>query len=133
MRISLHGGDCCGIKHIHGLGPHPDHGMLCARKARKMTSFGQKLMPAVNDMRSRNPRKNEDFFNEAAPQELPKDRFKRFVKFIKKHRAHGIIETVINTNQKAWEPVFEKHGFKRVSFGQNSNSYQTIFVYHLVY
>lgn len=133
MRISLHGGNCCGIKHIHDLGRYPTVLKCAARKPRKMTSFGQSETSGTNDMIHRNVRGKCDFFNEAAPQELYEDRFDRFVKFIKDKRPNGIIEVVINPSQKAWEPILKKHNFKKVSSGTNSNTYGTIIVYHLVY
>jgi len=134
MKIGLHGGNCRGIKVIHELGGYPDMYKIAARKATKMTSFGQCPGPAVNDMRRSNPRGKYDFFNLAAPQETYRERLKRFLDFIKEHREHHIIEVVINANtQKAWVPILEKYGFKEVSKGTNSNTMNTIAVYHLVY
>lgn len=139
MKIKLHGGDCCGVKHIHGLNHWPELSMA-ARKGTKMTSFGQKhpmyghtMSGGHNDMMTQNPKKNCDFFCEAAPKESYEDRFKRFVDYIKSNRPHGIIEVVLNTTQPKWVPVLEKHGFKAVSSGTNSNSGCVITIYHLVY
>jgi hypothetical protein len=132
MRISLHGGNCCGVKHIHDLGYYPSI-PLAARKAIKMTSFGQIPGVGTNDMMYRNSRGKCDFFNEAAPQESAKERFNRFVEFIKKNRPKGIIEVILNGMQNAWIPILKEHGFEKVSSGKNSNTYSTIFIYHLVY
>lgn len=132
MRISLHGGDCCGIKHIHGLGYYPDT-PLAARKARKMTSFGQHWNGGHNDMIHSNSRGKCDFFNEAAPKESRRERFKRFVEFIKSKRPHGIIETTLNAHGTQWKPIFAELGFKAVSSAKNSNTSSIITVYHLTY
>lgn len=140
MKILLHGGDCCGVKHICELGYYPTF-KLAARKPIKMTSFKQKqkgspwtMSDGHNDMRSRNPKKNCDFFNEAAPPEMAKNRLNRLVKFIKNNRQHGLIEIVLSmSTQKAWIPVIEELGFKKGAEGKNSNTGVTIAVYHLVH
>jgi hypothetical protein len=132
LKISLHGGNCCGVKHIYKLGTGPAFTM-CARKATKMTSFGQSGGSASNDMMQSNKRGKLDFFNEAAPAETYEERFERFVKFIKIKRAKGIIEVVLNQNQSAWKPILEKHGFNLVTSGKNSNTGSTITIYHLVH
>lgn len=134
MKIVLHGGDCCGIKHIHGLSYYPSE-QVCARKARKRTSYlGNTYNNALNDMRSHNSNRNYDFFNEAAPKESYEKRFERLVKFVKDKRKHGIIEVVLsNSTQKAWIPIVLREGFKEVSRGTNSNTSVVIVIYHLVY
>src|SRR4051812_5768139 len=124
MKITLHGGDCCGIKHISGLGLMPKM-MLCARKATYRTSFGFiPFSPAENDMMRSNRNGRMDFFHLDAPKESYEDRFKRFVEFIKKNRSQGIIEVVLNTGRVLWVPIIQELGFKPVSSGKNSNTYR---------
>jgi hypothetical protein len=134
MRILLHGGNCCGIKHICSLGFYP-HTPLAARKPIKRTSINQTPSSGTNDMRSSvsNRYRNEDFFCEKAPEETSEKRFERFVNYIKTNRSHGIIEVVINGAQHKWVPIFEQFDFKKVSSGKNSNTSTTITVFHLVY
>ena len=135
MKIGLHGGDCCGVKHISGLFYSPNT-VLCAREklARGKTSFGvNKFGPANNDMRRKNDFSDADFFNEKALKETAGRRLTRMVKFIKKHRPHGVIEVVISSYQCEWRPSLKRRGFKLVSEAVNSNTGSTIFVYHLVY
>jgi hypothetical protein len=135
VRISLHGGNCCGIKHIHDLGYYPD-GIVSARRSIKRTSYGQHSLPGHNDMMHSvelNPKGRYDFFNIAAPQESYEARFRRFVQFVENKRPHGIIEVVLNKMQKKWLPIVANLGFKEVSSGVNSNSHGTITIYHLVY
>jgi hypothetical protein len=134
VRISLHGGDCCGIKHIHNLGYYPHVGIASRRALPVNTSFGQKAVRSVNDMRHANKKADCDFYNLSAPVETYEKRFKRFVSFIKEHREHGIIEVTINIfSQKAWKPVLKEQGFKTVSSGNNSNTGNIIEIWHLVY
>lgn len=133
MRISLHGGNCCGIKCINGLYYYPDL-ELAARKPIKRTSFGQKYSSGVNDMIQSNPYGKYDFFNGAAPKETYTQRLDRFITFIKTYRSHHAIEIVLNkTSQKAWVPVLEERGFKLVTESKNSNTMNTIQIFHLVY
>jgi hypothetical protein len=133
VKISLHGGECCGIKHIHGLGRYPHVGIASRRALPVNTAFGQWSMRAINDMRYSNKKADCDFYNLSAPSETYEKRFKRFVKFIKEHRAQGTIEVVINYSQKVWIPILEEQGFKMVSSGKNSNTANTIEIWHLVY
>lgn len=132
MRIGLHGGNCCGIKSISGLGYYPAERMA-ARKSIKMTSFGQHWSSGSNDMIHYNPRGKCDFFNLAAPKETYEERFKRFVSFIKEHRSHHLIEVTTNIFQRKWYPILEELGFKVVTKFNNSNTGSTIIVHHLVY
>lgn len=133
MRIGLHGGNCCGIKHINELGYHPTINMSARKGRLTMTSFGQHWSGGNNDMISYNPKGKCDFFNLAAPKESYEARFKRFVAFIKEHRSHGIIEVILNNSQKAWLPILKELGFTQASTAKNSNTAATIFVHHLVY
>jgi hypothetical protein len=72
-------------------------------------------------------------FNEAAPKETYEQRFRRFVKFIKDKRPHGIIEVVITGHQFVWIPILTDLGFDKVTSGKNSNTGATVNIYHLVY
>lgn len=134
MKIILHGGNCCGMKHIYGLRTHPP-GLTCARKGiPTRTSFGQSPWSGgSNDMMHSNKYGKCDFFNEEAPKESYEERLKRFIAFIKKHRSHGIIEVVLNVTQTAWIPILKELDFKKVSWGKNSNTANKITVYHLVH
>jgi hypothetical protein len=132
VKIGLHGGDCCGVKHIYGLGYYPNV-MISARKGSVMTSYGQGWSDGTNDMMHRNRKGKCDFFNLAAPKETYAERFNRFVQFIKDNRLHGIIEVILNPTMKAWIPIIEDLGFKAVTLGKNSNTNLTITIYHLVY
>jgi hypothetical protein len=132
LKISLHAGNCCGVKHIWGLSYYPDI-TLCARKGGGKTSFNDHWSDANNDMMHSNSNGKCDFFNEAAPKETYAERFSRLVEFIKDNRSHGIIEVVLNSSQHMWKPILEKHGFKEVTSGKNGNTGHMITIYHLVH
>lgn len=132
MYIKLHGGACCGVKHIHELGTDP-HAMLTARDtlADDQTSFGRHGCDGVNDAHA--DTYPEDFFNEAAPKEKRTERLDRLIAFLKANRPHGIIEIVLINLQNQWFPLLEERGFKKVSEAVNSNTDRTLNVFHLCY
>lgn len=136
MMISLHGGICCGIKHIHNLGGYPE-GNLAARDALpedKTSFFPNALRSASTDMRSSDRAKSHlDFYNEAAPLEKGHERFSRMVAFMKEHRPHHMIEVVLSGNQTAWHKYLKAHHFRKVSEFYNSNTGATLTVWHLTY
>lgn len=132
MHIKLHGGACCGIKHIHALGSDP-HYQIVARKALDptKTSFGRRGCTGVNDAHA--DTYPEDFFNEDAPKETYIDRFDRLLAFVKDNRPHGIVEVVLVSCQDAWFPLIEERGFKLVTKAKNSNTSAMLHVFHLGY
>lgn len=135
MYIKLHGGKCCGVKHIHEMAAYPT-AMLSAREALTgaATSFGRQPTSGVNDAHADDY--PEDFFCDEAPQETYADRLDRLVKFLKKHRPHGIVEIIITSGQSIWFPYLEERGFKRVTPDggvRNSNTSNYLHVFHLYY
>lgn len=135
MKIVLHGGNCCGIKHITNLSNYPDM-LLAARRAVEKgsegTSFGHGFAGATNDMRSKHQGvADEDFFNEKAPSESYAARLRRFIRFLKRVRPRHLVEIVLNGYQVAWYPVLEKIEFKKVTEFKNGNTGSTLTVWHL--
>lgn len=116
LTLRAHGGGCCGMAHIHGFG--------------SSTNRQEPPIPA------------------AVPQEaglaykyqfIGRDGEKitdRLDYLIQRHRSfnclNGVLEVVLNWGQNAvWEKELTSRGFKRVNQFKNSNSYNTILVYHL--
>lgn len=141
MRISFHGGLCCGIKHIHELGSNPS-GKLGALKARvyegpEWTHDRQKN----TDQWGINVNSATNCFDQEAPAETYLERLDRYLKFLDDWRPNGIIEIVLcdysNSSDPetygqidSWEGLLFKRGFELVSNCYNSNSGNRIFVYH---
>lgn len=124
MDVYLHGGKCCGIKHIFGLGSSPNSFIDDKRKTK-----GIKKNESVGYYNS-----TLNFFSPSAPQEKYKDRLKRIVGWIIKMRPHGIIEIVLSNFQiNFWREHVEALGFTQVSKANNSNSNGVIYVFHKVY
>ena len=134
MMIQLHGGNCCGAKHIRGLGAYPD--MLLSARAKlseEETSFSPHY-GSSNDMRTSNENPNKDFFNAKAPKESYKARLNRLIRFLKKHRPHHMVDVILSPSQVlAWEKVLLKIGFVAGPKWKNSNTTRTLQVFYLVY
>lgn len=122
MQAYIHGGKCCGIKHIQGLGWDPGEWVGRKKKSRPLKS------EATSYMNSTRP-----FFYEAAPAETYERRLDRIIAFIKEKRPRGVIEVVLSDHQLvAWRSKIEDRGFKLVTKAKNSNSGGSIHIYHLV-
>ncbi len=122
MQAYIHGGKCCGIKHIHELGWNPAEMLPRKKKTRPLKS------EATSYMNSTRP-----FFCDAAPKETYEQRLDRILAFIKEKRPRGVIEIVLSDHQLiAWRFKIEERGFKRVTKAKNSNSGVNIHIYHLV-
>lgn len=132
MKVLLHGGFCCGIKHIEGLSMPEYAASARAELTGEATSNGRHCLNAVNDMHRE--MYGEDFFNAAAPGESNPERLKRMVEFVKSQRTHGLMEAVIQkTNQKKWVPHLEALGFTMVTEFRNSNTSNILQVWHLAH
>lgn len=134
MYIKLHGGACCGIKHIHSMATQPS-AIIDAREALTGddTSFGRRFPNGVNDAHADDY--PEDFFCAAAPEETYTARLDRLLAFIKGHRGNGgIVEIVLVSSQSVWFPLLEERGFKRVTPDNGVKNYNTsnhLHVFHL--
>jgi hypothetical protein len=134
MEAHLHGGFCCGIKHISGLSLPAYSTSEKAELTGEATSFNRNPNGnnAVGDMHRE--LYGEDFFAPAAPKEKYPERLKRMVEFIKANRKHGLIEIVIQkTYQVSWIPHLEALGFKMVTEFTNGNTSAVLQVYHLAH
>lgn len=121
MQAYLHGGKCCGIKHIEGLQYHP-HYILLPKKASKQLPY-----EGNSYMNSTRP-----FFHEAAPQETYVERLDRILNFIKVNRPQGVVEIVLAATQlQAWRSLIEERGFKQVTKCKNANSGNNMYIFHL--
>ena len=126
MLLVFHGGKCCGIKTIYGLGTDPNAktNSLDAHKARNHDSNGDEVKSDLT------------FFHEGAPYETCVERLKRYIDFMERRRPQNILEIALAessfwTDQSKWFPVLLEHGFKEVTVHKNSNSGNTIHVFHL--
>ncbi len=127
MKMSHHGGKCCGIKTIFNMGNGPDRlqPAICAVTDKAvdgtLTSIGLA------------------WYKDARPEETGLERLKVYIEFYKSMRSSGILEVVIQTpnstawgnGQGDWIPVLEKLGFKEVNAWTNSNTDNCLHVFNL--
>ena len=120
MKIKHHGGSCCGMLHIHGMGQSGPNGHADSL-----------IIPLDSPSQ-------DNLFRGNAPAETTGERLKRYLEYIKANlRTECIIEVTLTGNgyyyeqQGAWEPFLRDLGFERVSHCYNSGSTRRIVVYHL--
>lgn len=128
MELVFHGGKCCGIKTIYGFHERPSD--LAPEKDKK--TF------LNNDQHGHNVSTDKTFFTDAAPEETYSNRLDRYIEFCRKYRPQGIIEVTLADGfhikqTSVWGKQLTRHGFKVVSQAKNSNTGNTVSVWHLVY
>lgn len=144
--LVFHGGDCCGIKHIYNLsfGPDMETGALeewnpktdlniSHRYDEKDYGEAEEEWDDITDgcatlgMRWYFPKRKRETLGQ---------RVKAYVKWADEQREGQVIEIVLGLgdefNQKAWVPFIEKLGFKLVTLFENSNSGNTVGIFHRV-
>lgn len=128
MKMVFHGGKCCGVKTIHGLGVSPSSSCDELPKVTQPDTdrFG-------GDVSS-----DKRFFADAAPEESCLKRLDRYIEYARTYRPQGILE--ITTAQgrcynqtKVWSKHLLDRGFKAVTEAPNSNSGNTVTIWHKVY
>lgn len=139
LKVQVHGGRCCGIKSIHGFHGAPTWNVE-PKKSQKFIN--------ETDIYGRSVSSGYNWYRSKRPKETYLERFEEYIQYIKENRPAGLIEITMTQAQLdgsdydddcyenveiAWEPVLLKHGFKQVSRFFNSNSYNDVYVYHLVY
>jgi hypothetical protein len=138
MFLSFHIGKCCGMKTIWGMGCKPvsyeDGGN---KKEYLLGKLGALEKPMKHDKVGAGVESHTRFYHHAAPMETRLQRLDRYLNFVKDERPNNIIEIILAesinhySNQMEWVPELEKRGFKFVNKCKNSNSGNTIHVYHL--
>lgn len=144
MRITHHGGGCCGIKQICMLGCSPDDVMY---KTAAPEHLGEAKGYARRDADGRGADSTTNIYWFERPTEKAGERFDAYLEFLKKYRPCSLVEVTIvpyedsakdddeewwEEYQKTWIPFLKKRGFKRVAKFANSNSGNHIEVYHLI-
>lgn len=120
MRLILHGGKCCGIKHIYDLGYSAMDMERAKRETTELPDEGARYMSSVRP-----------FFYPAAPAETKGARLDRYLAFLDENRPRGVCEIILSDWQLVgWRSFIESRGFKLVNKCKNSNSGNTIHIYH---
>jgi hypothetical protein len=132
MNMIYHGGLCCGIKTIHKF-PDSPNSTLEEVKA----TDGQGLSVYESGRRP-------ECRPTVMPAETALERLDRLIAHKDKNWPYGVIEAVLVSTTGAanagkpdsqvavWGPILEERGFECVTQCYNSNSWNTIFIYHRV-
>lgn len=122
LRLSCHGGRCCGAKHLHEFPPNPEWNLSA-------TSAVGKTKGCVAQMN--NPGKF--FYNITAPKESALSRLDRVLTWCKENQPGGMIEVILGEYQKTtWGNHLEQRGFIMGPKFKNSNTHRVLQVYWLV-
>ena len=126
MLLLCHGGKCCGIKHIYGFSNHPQIGELPALKGSSE--------PAVRYHGGvQSEQAGQQFFIGKAPKETALKRLDRYLRFCQTNQPKGLIEVSLVLGQKnMWEKILLERGFELVQKFENSNTDNTIYLYHRI-
>lgn len=133
MQLVFHGGKCCGIKTIYGLG----YGSVCTTAT---MSPLEKIPRDDTDQGGGSVNSDKRFFHEEAPKENATERLDRYIAYMKKRRPGNLLEVVLAwpdhkdyeyMSQEPWVPVLLERGFKEVARQLNSNSGNICAVFYL--
>lgn len=125
LRLSHHGGKCCGVKTIHGFyDRHP-----CDYEG----ELEKDATTAKKDISGADVNTDDRVFSPSAPEETVTNRLDRYIDFLKEHRPSGLIEVYLAEDQKdVWEKELLNRGFRSVVSFKNSNSENVVTLYHLI-
>lgn len=123
MQMLYHGGAVCGIKTIHDFNFRPDFVIPALDKATDAVEF---------DGSHNNAGKR--WYRDAAPAESRLERLDRYIKFADDSRTGICLEVVLMKGYQtnSWETLLFERGFVMVNEFQNSNTIQTLRIYHRV-
>jgi hypothetical protein len=92
MKIAFHGGQCCGVKTIHGFGM----GASCVKEKLPPLKKKKFIKP---DASGGYVDSRWNFFNEDAPYEPRIERLDRYLEFLDRVRPAGIVEVCLSAGE----------------------------------
>lgn len=120
MRLILHGGMCCGMKQIYGMGFSVHEMVPAKRRTKVLANEGNQYMSS-----------KKDFHYPSAPKETAGARLDRYLAFLDAYRPKGICEIILADWQLVgWRDFIKERGFVEVNKCKNSNSGNMIHVFH---
>lgn len=134
MHLGYHGGACCGVKIIHSLGNNPE-AVLHPIAKKEEWEGDLNYVPRHQGQASTTTR----FYYPERPAEKAKDRLDAYLKYTKKFIPNGLIEVIVikhsldYMDQSKWMPILRRRGFRNVTKFYNSNSGNTVYVFHFAY
>lgn len=143
---SYHGGRCCGIVHISGF----SNGDVSETVGAYTPDDANRAVWLGRGARGEHVWSGTNCMNETRPKETYLERFKAIVAYFKKEH-HGLLEVVLiderpckmcttcdedekcKSQSEIWEEHVLAEGFEKGPRFENSNSYNHLQVYYLVY
>lgn len=126
MLLLNHGGGCCGTKHICGFFRAPNSPHLLSPE----DTDELEVMAAGAQGREC----GQNFYAGKCPAETPLERLDRYLTFLKENQPSGLVEIQLVGFQKSvWNKCLEERGFSVVCKYENSNTSNTIYVYHKIH
>lgn len=123
MTLGYHGGRCCGIKTIYGMTYSP------LGEEEELTEHSKTSYDLSTSM---DIPSDFNIYPYNAPAETGVARLDRYLEYLKTWRPKGLVEINLNGSQAVWEKYLLDRGFKAVTTFINSNTFNTVTVYHLV-
>lgn len=116
MLSYAHGGSCCGMRHLYGFPSTPE------------TMVNALPRKSGADMR---------LYPRPLPKQTGAERFETLMTHIKATQRKVIVEAVLvdmlyNKQYTGWKDYLENYGFEEVTSGVNSNTGNTLHVFHYV-
>lgn len=123
LKLTNHGGRCCGVKHLHEFPYSPDHNVAAYDGGTKSGGSGYEQMV--------NPGK--PFRYVKYPKQTGLERLKAVLAECKKQQPRGLVEVILSVSSASqWNKHLLELGFKKGPKFENSNTYTTLQVYYLV-
>lgn len=123
LRVSHHGGRCCGVKHIHEFPSHPTVNLYAYNGKQK---YGGNAYTQMVEAGKR-------FFCLRRPAETALKRLDATLQSLKEKQPKGLVEVVLSrTIADKWREALLERGFKEGPVFKNSNTYATLCVFWLV-
>lgn len=128
IQVYMHGGNCCGVKHMINFGGDPNIPLQALAAVTDYDKYSFSPGPSGNGANdcgvadSTGSRKLRGFYNQEAPREMAYERFNRVLDFVLLHRPSHMIEILLTDTQNKWFPVIEARGFRHVGRVKNCNS-----------
>ena len=131
MYYRNHGGYCCGIRQIFGFRLRPDE-IIQARNVVEVARHSKLDLPFAIYIRDEQDAK----YPQKEPQETTLEKLDRYLRYDDALFGSGVLEIVLaesnyaHVNQACWMPIVKERGFERVTSNLNSNTGNTIHIYH---
>lgn len=123
LRLTNHGGRCCGVKHLHEFPYAPNHSVVAYKSGKKDGGNGYTQMNQPG----------KAFRYVKYPAQTGLERLKAVLAECKLKQPKGLVEVILPLNvADLWQEHLLELGFEKGPEFVNSNTYSKLQVYYLV-